>query len=204
MRKNLSPQFVASAKAEPGAERSIFWDETLPGFGLMVTKAGAKSYVCQYRAGARSRRMSLKTALKLGEARKEARAILGKVAKGGDPLSEQRKADAATGNTLKAVCENYFAREGKKLRTVDERQSQLARLVYPKLGARQIEDIRRSEIVKLSTISKTRVAPSWRTGALPICAASFPGMPRVLMISGARLPEAWRELNRVSWPATAF
>ena len=48
MRTNLSPAFVARAKAEAGAERSIYWDAGLRGFGLQVTKAGHKSFVCQY------------------------------------------------------------------------------------------------------------------------------------------------------------
>jgi integrase len=149
VRSKLSPAFVASAKAEAGAERSIYWDDDLPGFGLQVTAAGHKSFVCQYRAGRRSRRLAIKATLRLGEARREARAILGAVAKGGDPLTERRKADASASNTLKAVADSYFVREGRKLRTVKDRQATLARLVYPKLGSRQIEDIKRSEIVRL-------------------------------------------------------
>jgi integrase len=149
MRLLLTPAFIASAKAQPGAERTIFWDESIAGFGLQVTAAGHKSFVCQYRANRRSRRIALKATLKLGEARKEARAILGRVAKGGDPLVERRKSEAEAENTLQSICESYFAREGKKLRTVKERQITLWRLVYPKFGARQIDDIRRSEIVRL-------------------------------------------------------
>src|SRR6516162_9339917 len=149
MQTNLSPAFVERAEAEPGKDRSIYWDTALRGFGLMVTAAGHKSYVVQYRANGRSRRMTLNANLKLGEARKEAKAILGKVAKDGDPLAEKRKAAAAASNTLQSVCENYFAREGKKLRTVADRQRTLHRLVYPKLGARQIEDIERRDIVRL-------------------------------------------------------
>ncbi len=149
MRTNLSPAFVARAKAEAGAERSIYWDAGLRGFGLQVTKAGHKSFVCQYRANGRSRRLALKATLKLGEARKEAKAILGRAAKGGDPLTERRKVTAAAGNTLEKISESYFAREGKRLRTMADRERDLRRLVFPKLGGRQIDDIRRSEIVRL-------------------------------------------------------
>ena len=39
MRTKLSPTFVASATALPGAERPIYWDDDLPGFGLQVTAA---------------------------------------------------------------------------------------------------------------------------------------------------------------------
>jgi integrase len=149
MRRKLSPAFVASAKAEPGAERSIYWDADLAGFGLQVTAAGHKSFVCQYRSKKRSHRLAIRATLRLGEARKEAKAILGQVAKGHDPLAERRKAEGEASNTLRAVADSYFDREGKRLRTARDRQATLARLVYPKLGARQIGDIKRSEIVRL-------------------------------------------------------
>jgi integrase len=149
MRAKLTPQLIAGAKADPRTDRTIIWDATLPSFGLQVTTRGAKSFVVQYRARKRSRRLSIKATLSLSEARKEAKAILGSVAKGHDPLSERRSAEAAATNTLQSVCESYFAREGKKLRTVKGRQAALARLVYPKLGRQQIEDIRRSDVVRL-------------------------------------------------------
>jgi integrase len=150
MRQKLSPAFVARAVAEPGKERSIFWDAELAGFGLQVTKAGHKSFVCQYRnAEARSRRTAIKATLTLSEARKEAKSIIGKVAKGGDPLDEKRKATGAAENTLQAVGENYFRREGRKLRKAQEIERLLKRLVYPRLGLRQIDDIKRSEIISL-------------------------------------------------------
>ena len=150
MRAKITPSFVTGATAEPGKERSIYWDSDLAGFGLMVTTSGAKSFVVQYRNERRqSRRMTISAELKLGAARKKARQIIGDVAKGSDPLAEKRKVALAAGNTLQAVCENYFRREGRKLRTAGERQRRLALLVYPRLGSRQIEDVRRSDVVKL-------------------------------------------------------
>jgi integrase len=149
MRIKLTPSFIPKASADEGAERTVFWDETLPGFGLMVTKAGHRSFVYQYRAANRSRRITFPITLGLEKARKEARKALGGVAAGGDPLQERRKAAAQAENTLRSVCEEYLRRDGRRLRSRDQIDAVLKRLVYPKLGARQIESIRRSEIVRL-------------------------------------------------------
>ena len=102
-----------------------------------------------YRANGRKRRMHLKARLTLSDARREARAILGAVAKGGDPLGERRKAERAESNTLKAIVEEYLSREGDRLRTTDKRRAVLERLVLPKLGAHQINEITRTDIVRL-------------------------------------------------------
>jgi integrase len=149
VKAKLTPTFVQKASAEHGAERTVFWDETLPGFGLMVTKAGYRSFVYQYRAGYRSRRMTFPIGLGLDKARKEAKKALGGVAAGGDPLQERRKAEAVAENTLQSVCEEYLRRDGQRLRTKGQIAATLKRLVYPKLGSRQIDSIRRSEIVRL-------------------------------------------------------
>ena len=76
MRIKLTPAFIASATAEPSAERTVYWDATLPAFGLMVTKTGARSFVVQYRTGQRSRRVTISTSLKLADARKKPRRSL--------------------------------------------------------------------------------------------------------------------------------
>jgi integrase len=148
MRAKLTPAFVEKASGGPN-QRVIYWHEALPGFGLMVTPNGHKSYVVDYRADGRKRRMHLKAGLTLTGALKEAKAIIGRVAKGGDPLSERRKTERANSNTLKAIVEEYLAREGDRLRTIGERRAVLERLVLPKLGARQIKDITRADITRL-------------------------------------------------------
>jgi integrase len=137
---------VREARAEPGKERTVYWDTALPSFGLMVTERGAKSWVLQYRNGRVSRRFTINSVLSLEDARREARAILGQVARGHDPLLERRRASTASKNTLRAVCERYLVREGGKLRTTAKRQANLERLVYPALGDRQIDEIKRSDI----------------------------------------------------------
>jgi integrase len=155
MRQKLTSAFIKSAPA-PEADRTIYWDTGLAGFGLVVTKSGHRSFVYQYRAGHRSRRMTFSLDLGLEKARREARKALGGVASGGDPLQERRKAEGREDNTLRAISENYLKRDGKRLRSRDQILAILERLVFPakiggkgEMGGRQIEDIPRSDIVKL-------------------------------------------------------
>jgi Arm DNA-binding domain len=123
-----------------GASEYTVWDAQLVGFGVRVRPSGAMSYVVGYRAG--SGRATPKKRLTIGavgkitpeQARSRAQGILGDVAHGRDPAKERRKAEAATGNTLRSVAENYLAREGRQLRTVGDRRATFERLVYPSLG----------------------------------------------------------------------
>jgi hypothetical protein len=57
----LTQKFIdgPKAKAEAGAERTIWWDTGMEGFGLQITASGARSFVCKYRIGSISRRMKL-------------------------------------------------------------------------------------------------------------------------------------------------
>jgi integrase len=149
--RKLTGSFVRSIHAEPGKERSVYWDTALPGFGLMVTSAGHRSFVVQYRARGQSRRYTIGDAAKidLEAARRRARQIFGQVAHGEDPVADKRKEAEADRNSLRAICESYLGREGGKLRTTDKRRATLERLVYPKLGTRQIDDVSRLDIVRL-------------------------------------------------------
>jgi integrase len=147
LRRKLTPAFVKDVA--PAATSQIYWDTELRGFGLLVLPSAEKRYVVQYRANRRSRRMTFKSGLTLMQARKEAKKAIGTVAKGGDPLAERRKKEAEASNTLKAIAEEYFKREGHKLRSADQRKKTFERLIYPSLGTHQIDSIKRSEIVRL-------------------------------------------------------
>jgi integrase len=161
MRKKLTPAFVrdvaptsiqnekdASEKEKKLGAHVVYWDTEQRGFGLLVLPSRQKRYIVQYRLAGRSTRMTFKPGLTLTEARKEAKAKLGEVAKGVDPMARRRRQEGAASNTLKAIAEEYFKREGDKLRSAEWRKAAFERLIYPALGARQIDTIKRSEIVR--------------------------------------------------------
>lgn len=97
----ISKTFL-NALATPSREegRQIHWDAHLKGFGVRVNPSGSIVFVVQYRtraAGAKSQTLMIG---KYGSpwspdaARAEARAVLGQVHRGGDPIAERRSREA--------------------------------------------------------------------------------------------------------------
>jgi hypothetical protein len=155
LRQKLTPAFVKNVA--PAATSQIYWDTELRGFGLLVLPSGEKRYVVQYRANRRSRRMTFKSGLTLMQARKEAKKAIGTVAKGGDPLAERRKKEAEASNTLKAIAEEYFKREGHKLRSADQRKKTFVGAVHD----------RRAPISMRRTRQRAERPAASRMGGLP-------------------------------------
>jgi integrase len=143
----LTQNLVERSK-HSGAEPLLLWDERLTGFGLAVYASGTKRYLIQFRVkgSRRSRRMVIGSAarLDLEVARKRAKELLGQVDLGRDPLAEQLRV-----STFRALADSYFAREASKIRTADVRRSILERLVFPVISNMAVEDIKRSDIIRM-------------------------------------------------------
>jgi integrase len=105
---------ISRIKVPAGKSEQIEFDETMPGFGLRI-RAGEKgehrTFIAQYKIGAKHRRMTLGNAAKvtLEDARKEARRIFGKVAAGDDPAADKTIGRAAASNTLGVIITDYLA-----------------------------------------------------------------------------------------------
>ena len=107
----LTKRTVDALACDAGRKDRIFFDDDLPGFGLRVTTKGAKTWLIQYRAAGKVRRMKLGSTLILepDKARDMAKEMLGRVAGGSDPFAEARElaqaarqAELETAETAKA------------------------------------------------------------------------------------------------------
>ena len=140
-RWHLTDTFCKTRKAE---KQTDFFDDVVYGLALRVSPT-AKSWTVHYsRPSGKRARLTLGRypALSLATARTKAEEAKTAIADGRDP-----KPTAA--NTLRAIVDEYFRREGPALRSATPRRSVFDRLVLPILGDRPINDIRRSEIIRL-------------------------------------------------------
>src|SRR3954463_9424054 len=85
---------IARLALPAGKSETIVFDDALPGFGVRLRAGGKRTWIAQYRLGAKQRRITLGNveAVDLDEARKRAKDALAKVQLGADPQTE--KADA--------------------------------------------------------------------------------------------------------------
>ncbi|MGD9836287.1 MAG: tyrosine-type recombinase/integrase [Afipia sp.] len=147
------------------------WDSDIAGFGVRVWPTGRKVYMAQYRALGRTRRVKIGAhgALTLEEARKEAKIILGDVARGEDPAEE--KATRRKSLTVAQLCDNYVkaAENGlimgkrqlpKKASTLRSDLGRIERHIKPLLGNKLVIDLAQADVnrfIRDVTLGKTAV-----------------------------------------------
>jgi integrase len=138
--------------AEIQAAEYFIWDDELPGFALRVLTSGRKGYIVQYRAGRRSRRMSLgpSTVLTCEQARTRAIGIIAAARNGDDPAAE-RDAERKT-ITVKELAER-FDKEHISVRvketTAKGYRRLIERTILPALGRHRVTEVTRADIAKL-------------------------------------------------------
>lgn len=128
------------------------WDDEVSGFGVRIMPSGKRTYMVQYRAGGRTRRVKIGQhgVLTADEARKRARELLGAVAKGDNPaeaIDSHRRAP-----TVKSVSERFMAEHVAKRckpTTEHDSRSMLDLHILPRLGSFKIVDVSRPDIAEL-------------------------------------------------------
>ncbi|HEY9226959.1 MAG TPA: tyrosine-type recombinase/integrase [Gemmatimonadaceae bacterium] len=122
------------------------WDDEIPGFGCRVYPSGKRVYVLKYRLGGRAGRQRRR---KLGahgvvtpeEARRNARALLGTVAKKEDPHAESDRARVAT--RVSEVIDGYLRHVDakKKPTTASEYRRLFKKHIVPAIGTMPLVDV---------------------------------------------------------------
>ena len=136
---------------EPQATEFFLWDEGIPGFGLRVMASGRKCFVVQYRAGRRSRRISLgpSTVLTCDQARTRAITIIAAVKNGEDPAADRAaKRNAATVSDLAERFDKEHIAVRLKASTAKEYRGNLRRFILPALGRLAVPEITRADVAK--------------------------------------------------------
>ncbi len=138
--------------AEPRDSDYFIWDEDLPGFAVRVLPTGRKRYIVQYRAGRRSRRISLgpTTALKCEQARTRAIAIIAQARNGHDPAA---KRDAERQAVTVVELADRFDREHMALRvkasTAKGYRRSLEKFIIPAIGRLRVTEVTRADVAKI-------------------------------------------------------
>lgn len=145
--------------AAPG---EVIWDDELKGFGLRVSKGGAKTFVLKYRVQKTQAQRWLTVgrygALTPDAARKLAKVALGDVAAGGDPAGERvkdravSKAKSTIGDTLADFAETYrtkYSEVEKKQASRDADRFHLKNHIIPALGSKRLEEITADDVEDL-------------------------------------------------------
>jgi integrase len=149
-KKPLTDCAIAALKPAAKGKRSLLHDALVPGFAVRVTDRGQRSFVLVTRypgsAHPTARAIGSVGAISLEAARGMAREWLAQIVSGVDPA---QAAEVAQRDTLRAVCEEYLARDGAKLRSAEWRRAALDRIVYPVLGSRLMTEVKRSDVVRL-------------------------------------------------------
>jgi integrase len=136
------------------------------GLYLVIQSTGAKSWAYRYRVDGKSRKLTLGTLLELGakpvqdaegempalsvsEARQRASAAAVKVQRGTDPITEKKRAEARTRNTVDGLLDAFVTDHVEGLRSGDQVERVFDVYVRPRIGKKSIYDLKRSDITTM-------------------------------------------------------
>src|SRR5271165_7093634 len=207
-------------------------DGKIAGLYLVLQPSGAKSFALRYRVDGLPRKLTLGPypTLDLATARKRAQEALGDVAGGKDPAAlkrsarEARKAEQSTADRVETVATSFIERYVKRnvgASWAREAERLLSVEIVPKIGAKRLGDVKKSDVHDILDGMVDRGAPIVANRALAVfrrmcnwaiergivaaspcdkikAPAAEVSRDRVLSDDEIRL--AWGAFNRVGWP----
>jgi integrase len=154
MKLKLDAKTTAALTLSKGRDEEIAWDADAEGFGFRLrrrTDGGVhRSWIVQYRAAGRTRRITVGSAERLTavEARQAARKLLARVELGDDPQATRETKRQQAACTFRSVVESYLAAKQPELRPTSLRVTKLY-LTGPYFRTLQplaISDITRADV----------------------------------------------------------
>ena len=152
----LTDAIVANAQLPEGSREAVLWDSDVTGFGLRV-RSGSKTWIVFYRPAGMGRATTAKR-FKLGtpetigtatEARRLARDVLGRVARGEDPATERAERKRAAKARVRDLLNEYEAHQNARGRmNVGTVLSVIRRGLQPFLD-RDVRDLRAAELIEV-------------------------------------------------------
>jgi integrase len=114
----LTANAVRTLNLPDGKCEAIFFDEDLPGFGLRLRERGSRTFIYQYKIGAKQRRMALgaATALRIGDVRKTAERLHARVKLGEDPAGDKADAKVRAAETFRVAADSFLEHQRPRLR----------------------------------------------------------------------------------------
>ena len=171
---NLTDKRVRDLRSE--GKDVFLWDARMPGFGVRVTPAGAKSFVLHYRVGRHSRRITVgridSHKVGLEQARQEAREMLRAIGKGRDPVAERRaRRDAMTLGELLETWMDEHSRVNNRPATIKKNEALIRRNLGGQLGKTPAADVTDADVEKLK--ARLRAKPVEFNRCLSLLRAAF-------------------------------
>ena len=135
----------------PADGNRVHYDDDVKGFGVRVTKAGARAFVLNYRAGGRERRITIGSYpdWSTAGARDRAKELKRRVDNGADPMAERHEERAAP--TMNDLADRFEAEHLTKRRptTARDYKSLLRLYVRPRIGKIRVFDLKHSDVERL-------------------------------------------------------
>lgn len=130
----------------PSSSNKITYDSEVRGFGVCVTKAGAKSFIINYSIAGRERRYTIGSypAWSVAGARDEAKRLRQDIDRGEDPLASREESRVAA--TVTDLCTKYLEEHAVKKRPSSDDAAMIERRIKPRFGARKVASIRYDDI----------------------------------------------------------